>query len=853
MYQNIYYQRSKNLIHVWDDSKGKYSFTYKKYAYKKNSNGKYTALDGTKLEKVTEWDEIDVEKGVMYESDVNPETKTLIDLYYESDDPSSNHRELFFDIEVSTEKGYSTPEEAWQPLTSVAFYDRVSKQSVVIIVDSKRKLQGLSKKHVKLEIVQTEQELISKFLDYYVEISPSILTGWNIDYYDIPYLYNRIKNVMGKDYASLLSPIGEITLNTRNNRYRIAGVSSLDYMALYKLFSAGEEPSYSLDWISQKELGKGKTKYEGSLDYLYQTDPEKFIEYNLNDVNLVVELDEKLQLLLLARGICHKGHVPYEDIYQTTRYLDGACLTYMKRLGIVAPNRPSHHSNEEDSVSDEFAGAFVKVPEPGLYEWVFDEDLAALYPSIMRTLNISPETKFGRIENFDAIKHDFWEDNYTSAVAKIKSGAKQLSVPVQELRQWLIENQRTISSIGVIYNAKSAGLIPSILVTWMQERDDYRALVKKYNKEGNSEMAIFFDGRQQAMKKVNNSLYGALGSPGFRFHDLDNAESITLTGRAVITNGTEKGSEWFTKQLGVKKDYVIYVDTDSAYMSALPIIEKMEKSMGRLLTYQEKVDITYKTSQIVEKYINDSWNEFSLKYLNSEKHFFSIKQEYVSESAFWIAKKRYAQKIISEKGVLISQITNGEKEWKLDVKGMDVVRSNFPKASREFMSNMLIDILNKVNKDVIDEKIIKYRESMKSVDILDIMLPTSIKELSKYQVKRKPGVIFTERLKGTTAHAKASLNYNDLLYYYKLDKVKPPILDGEKIKWAYLKPNNLNIDTCALKGFNDPEEIVNFIKSNIDYDKLFESTLTNKLGDFYSALKWGSIPTNSNINDFFTF
>ena len=292
---------------------------------------------------------------------------------------------------------------------------------------------------------------------------------------------------------------------------------------------------------------------------------------------------------------------------------------------------------------------------------------------------------------------------------------------------------------------------------------------------------------------------------------------------------------------------------NSAYMSALPIIEKMEISLGRALTYQEKIDITYKTSQIVEKYINDSWNSFSLKYLNSENHFFSIKQEYVSESAFWIAKKRYAQKIISEKGVLISQITNGAKDWKLDVKGMDVVRSNFPKASREFMSNMLIDILNKVDKDVIDGNIIKYRDSMKSANILDIMLPTGIKELSKYQVKRKSGTIFTERLKGTTAHAKAALNYNDLLYYFKFDKTKPPIMDGEKIKWAYLKPNTLNMDTCALKGFDDPEEIVNFVKTNIDYDRLFDSTLTNKLGDFYSALKWGNIPTNSNINDFFTF
>jgi DNA polymerase elongation subunit (family B) len=631
------------------------------------------------------------------------------------------------------------------------------------------------------------------------------------------------------------------------------GVSCLDYMALYKLFTYSEESSYSLEAISQKELGKGKIEYEGTLDHLYKTDPEKFVEYNVNDVTLVLELDEKLKFLSLARGICHKGHVPYEDVYFTTRYLDGACITYMKRLGIVAPNRKLRdHSSGEEAPSNDFAGAFVKDPIPGLYEWVFDEDMASLYPSIIRTLNISPETKVGRVDNWDEVKNDFWTDGYSSANAKIRSGAKHVLIPIMEFRQWLLDNKFTVSSIGVVYDYSKGGLIPSILETWMGEREEYRGLAKKYGKEGNADMSKFFDSRQHTMKIVNNSLYGALGAPGFRFHDLDNAESITLTGQQVIRHAMMKGNEWFTKQTGVDKEYVIYVDTDSNYFSAKPIIDLMESKLGKQLTREEKIDITYKTSQVVEKYINDSWDGFCKHFLNSDTHFLNIKQEYVSESGLWIAKKRYAQKIITEKGVLISQMTNGAKEWKLDVKGMDVVRSNFPKAFREFMSGILIDILNISEKKKIDDKVLAFREDMKQKPMFDIMFPTGVKELKKYKTKKEKGQMFGDRVKGTPVHAKSALNYNDLMDYYKIT-ASQPILDGEKIKWTYLKQNPFGIESCAVKGFEDPEEILKFITQYIDYEKIFTASLENKLGDFYSALNWGAIPKNDNMADFFSF
>lgn len=853
MYQNIHVDRKTNTVHLWDDQKGYLKFPYKKYAYKKSPSGRSVTLDGTKVDKVTAWTDADIQKGHIYESDVNADTRTLVDMYHETDDLSIGHRELFFDIEVSGEGGYSTAENADNPLTSIAFYDKAGDRYVAILIDKKKKVKPVSEGNFILEVVQSEIELINLFLRYYLEIQPTILTGWNIEFFDIPYLYNRITKVCGQSYANVLSPINQVEYLKFRNRYKIMGVAILDYMALYKNFTYSEEPSYALDFICRKELGRGKIEYEGTLDRLYETDIDKFIKYNINDVELVVDLDNKLKFLDQARGICHKGHVPYEDIFFTTRYLDGACLTYMKRLGIVAPDRKRHNKEEsEEESSNDFAGAFVKDPIPGLYHWIFDEDMASLYPSIIRSLNISPETKIGRFENWKDIQDIFLTGNGNgNAKFKYANSTKSEIVPVENLRNWLNEHNYSISAIGVVYDKTNQGLVPSILETWMSEREEYKALAKKHGKEGNIELARFFDARQLTMKIVNNSLYGALGAVGFRFHDLDNAESITLSGQSVIKHSMLKGNEWFTKQTGEDKEYVIYVDTDSNYFSAKPIIDMMEKRLGKELSKQEKTDITFKTSQVVEKYINDSFDSYAAHVHNSNEHFFSIKQEYVSESGLWIAKKRYAQKIISEKGVSISQLTSGKKDWKLDVKGMDVVRSNFPKAFREFMSGILIDILNVEPRDVIDTKILNFREGMKIKPLLDIMFPTGVKEVSKFTISGT-GNMFSERMKGTPIHVKSALNYNDLLVYYKIDSISP-IGNGEKIKWTYLKNNPLGLDTLAVRGFEDPIEIIKFIEQYIDYERIFEASLENKLGDFYNALRWGVIPTNGVINDFFTF
>ena len=848
MYKNVYYDRENNEVIVWDDKKGRLNFKYKKYAYIKAPNGKYTALDGNRVEKVYNWDKNDELRGIIYESDVKAETRVLIDNYGDTDDVAENITTMYFDIEVAKGDGYSTPWEADNEVTAITLYDDVSKDWNVLLLDKDHLTKNKRTDKYIFEAFSTEKDLLMRFFQLYLEIQPDILTGWNIDGFDVPYIYNRTKKLLGASVAKQLSPVGVVHKDFRKDRMNIGGVAALDYMYLYRAFTYNEEPSYALEFISQKELGRGKIQYEGDLDTLYKSDLEKFIDYNINDVQLVVDLNEKLDFITLARNIAHKGHVPYEDVFAATRYLDGACLTYLNRLGVIATNKPIREEKDEndESIGDNaFEGAYVKDPIPGLYEWVFDLDLKALYPSCQRTLNISPDTKVCKIENWN---HDKFMNNDSEYTYKYKSKSwKGL-----ELRKFLEENNFSVSAVGVIYDLNKKGLVPAILEKWDAERTEYRQLAKKYGESGDEKMYRFFDARQLTMKIISNSLYGVLGNAGFRFFDIDNAEGTTLSGKAVIIHKTRYANKWLNEKLGTSGiDYVLYIDTDSCFLSAMPLIKKMQKAQNRIFNKEECAEMTFKLAVACETMINSTFDEFALNAFNAKEHHFLTKQEYISETAMWIAKKRYAQKIISEKGVSISKITNGKKEYKLDVKGLDVVRSSFPKAFRGFMSGILIDILNKAEKQDIVDKIFILKDSMPDLNIYDIMVTSGIKELSKYPCK-KTGAIFKTRPKGMPIHAKSAANFNDLLAHYKINYMAP-ISDGDKIKWTYLKNNSFGLETIALTGYNDPKEILALVKDNLDYTSIFEASLLNKLNDFFAALGWSEVPKNNHAKQFFDF
>jgi DNA polymerase elongation subunit (family B) len=355
----------------------------------------------------------------------------------------------------------------------------------------------------------------------------------------------------------------------------------------------------------------GKIEYEGTLDDLYRDDINKFIEYNLNDVQIVKALDDKLKLIDLVCGVSHLGHVPYEDIYFSSRYLEGAMLVYMKKLGVIAPNKDLESRKEMDN-GVKFSGAYVKDPKPGRYDWVFDLDLTSMYPSTIMTLNISPETKVGKINGWNA-------EEFIKGVSKTysleKNGKTQGHMNNEELKQMFEKNKVSISSNGIMYRNDKKGLIPILLDKWFNERVEYKKLMKKHGNQGDTEKYEYFKRRQHVQKIVLNSLYGVLGLPVFRFYDIDNAEATTTTGQDLIKFTERIANRYYNSKLGDDKDYCIYTDTDSVFYPAVPLIKKqypdVDVTDDKFMT-EKILDI----AGVVQDFINDSYNLFAKNFIN---------------------------------------------------------------------------------------------------------------------------------------------------------------------------------------------------------------------------------------------
>jgi DNA polymerase elongation subunit (family B) len=837
-YQNCYYQREKNLVHLWDDRQGYRSFPYTRYAYEKSTNGEYTTLYGDRVTKIYKFKKDDPN---LFESDVPETTRVLVDTYTDSDIPSEGHVILTYDIECEMESGLPDPEKAENELTSIGLHDSATNQYWVLVMDKKGEM--IEKKTEKAIVIpfKDERDMLLKYLDLYEYINPTIVTGWNIDYFDTPMLYNRIKKLLGQKHANRLSPIGECFWSPYRKRYFMAGVSYLDYLSLYKNFTYSELDSYRLDSIAQRELGKGKIEYDGNLDILFRDDIEKFIEYNLVDVELVVEFDQKLQFIDTARGICHAGHVPYEDFVYSSKYLEGALLTYLKRKNIVAPNKPADRQERMDALrennEEKFIGAYVKAPIVGKYDWIYDLDLTSLYPSIIMSINISPETKVGKIEDWDAQKFIKGEvDEYRIGDNYIKR---------ENLQKLLEKSKYSIASNGVMYDTSKPGCIPDILDLWFSQRVEFRKLEKKYGESGDKEKYAFYKKRQLVQKILLNSLYGVLGLPAFRFYDVDNATAVTTTGQTVIKSTADMANIKYNKELNTPNaDSNIYIDTDSVFFSAVPLLDHRypnwkDNDQNTIAGYVNDI------AGEMQDYLNNFYDILGKKIFNIDKHRFEIKKEFVSKAGIWIAKKRYAQWIISDNGVPVD---------KLDVKGLDVVRSSYPAAFRKFMSEILIEILRGDTETQLTDKIYNFKKDLVNMDVVKIAKAGAVKELSKYLPKKKEQTAMFQFKSATPAHVKAAIAYNQLLTHFGLDKQYEPLKDGDKIKWVYLKQNPFGLDAVAMNGYNDPKEIMDLVNTYIDYDKIFERELLKKLEDFYGALGWGEVLSSTKTAEkFFAF
>ena len=524
------------LIHLWDDG-GYQKIEWVNQAYIEcgEADATHLGLNGEPLQKTRNWKSDNTR---LHFHDMTPYQKFLVEKYGINDEPSTTHREVFFDIE--TEMGDALTEEyiksAPKKVTSIAWYDKQVDLWGVLILDAKGQLQHTKAKNKEIIPCRTEDELLMKFLEKFREIDPDILVGWNSDYFDIPYLYYRICNVLGEDIARYLSPIGKVreTPWYKDQYIQIAGVESLDYMRLHKKFSWADEPSFKLDAIGEKYAGLNKIEYDGNLDKLFEDDPLKFIQYNFRDVEILKVLDEKLEYLSLVKNLAHKGKHNYSEVYANTKTQDGAISAYLLSKGIIPPAKERNPLSKKN-----YAGGYLFCPKAGIYNYVFDEDLTSLYPSIIMTINIGKETMVGRIIDADDRNNrlglnDLLKRDPEEELMIENAKRSRTKVKVGRLISMIQQNELSISANGVMFNTNRESVLSTILKKWFDERVKYKDLMKEAYQSGNKELGVGFHMKQYTMKILLNSLYGATALGSFRYGNVILSEAITLSGQRII-------------------------------------------------------------------------------------------------------------------------------------------------------------------------------------------------------------------------------------------------------------------------------------------------------------------------------
>ena len=836
MYQSIYCDRKTSTIHLWDDLNGYVSFKDEPYAYRKSRNGKYKSIFGDSLERITKFNFRDP---TLFSSDIPVDTRVLIDAYGDSDEVSINHRRAYIDIEVDSVGGYPNIEDPIKEVTAIALLDESKDTYYCFILDKDAVVQNENKDNTIILPYLNEEDLLVAFLKKWDEVKPTIVSGWNIDGFDFPYLHARLVRVLGEEVANALSPINICYFNKYKNKMTIAGVNALDYLVLYKKYSGKNLTNYRLDTVAKEELKIGKIEYEGSLNDLMKSDIKKFIEYNLHDIILVKKMNDQLQFIELAMSICHVCHVGYEEFGMSSKFLEGALLTYLRRKKLIAPNKKLKLDvvDRDDDLADDvgFEGAYVKDPVPGRYDWVCSADINSLYPSVIMSLNISPETKVGIIKDWDSEK-------------LVKKSADKIAFDnevytYEDFGKIIVDNNLSVSANGIVYDQSKLGCIPDILKTWFAERVEYKTKMKDASTRKDKEQYVFWKRRQHVQKILLNSLYGVLGLSIFRFYDLDNAAAVTLTGQEIIKTSAKYVNNKFNKRCGTKdKDYVIYIDTDSLYLDI--------KSLADHEKIEDVKPFAIKTIGTVSDELNDFYKVMMVRMFNSTDNRIKIAADVVAQSAFWVVKKRYAMR-------KVYNMEESKDVDEIEIKGLDVVRSSYPKKFRDFMKGILTDILQGTPNKIVNAKIVTFKDTMKDFELEDIAKNTSVKFISNTEAKINFDPKHREPFNfegGSTAQCKAALAYNDMLNKYELNDTEP-ILHGGKIKWVYLKENPFGLSGIAFKDDGkDPKVIMDFIHKYIHRTKIWDAELEGKLTDFYTAMRWDMYSeNNATIEQFFSF
>jgi len=535
-------------VHLWDDG-GYQTLVWNYHTYEEcsdhDADRNIRGLRQESLRKITKWKK---DNSKLHFHDMRPYQRFLIDMYGNNDEPSVTHQEVFFDIEC--EMGGALTEDyirsAPKPITSIAWWHKQTDEWKILILDKKNELQHDKEGNREIIPVPTEKALLEAFITNLREINPDILVGYNSDYFDIPYLYYRLCNVFDKEVANMLSPIGIVHDESEWNRdgwLKIAGTESLDYMKLHKKFSFRDEPSFKLDALGKKYVGMEKIEYDGSLDRLFKEDKQKFIAYNFRDVEILKALDEKFQYLPLTKNLAHKGKINYSDVYKNSMIHDGAISAYLLSQGIIPPARDRNPITKKN-----YAGGYLFCPNAGLFNYMFDEDLTSLYPSIIMSLNIGKETLVGRImmpdekvivegkEIFNCRYglNDLKKMDLERVFDVQNSKRKTAQMKVKDIIKLVESSNLSISANGVMYRTDFDSVLKTILAKWFDERVIYKNQMKKAYKAGDKALGEQMHLKQHTMKILLNSLYGATALGSFRYGNVILSESITLSGQRII-------------------------------------------------------------------------------------------------------------------------------------------------------------------------------------------------------------------------------------------------------------------------------------------------------------------------------
>jgi DNA polymerase elongation subunit (family B) len=863
MYQSIFFDKNEKQYYVRDDRwEGFKTFQYWPTYYKADPDGELETLEGTRVspvKKIQDWNDTGY-----FEKDVDKITRLLVDSYYELDDTPKFHNVVYLDIECEI-LGALTEDSIKQALakiTALALYDNNSKKYYCLVLDETKTMKEAHDDTKEVIPYATEKELLSGFLDKWYQLDPTIVTGWNSGFFDIPYLYYRITKVLGETVSQTMSPIGKIhfTPQFSDQPVNLGGIAHLDYMLLFKKFVMKQEPSYRLGDIGTKYVNLGKIEYNGSLDNLFKEDINKFIDYNVRDVEIIVELEKKMKFIELTVTICHLCHTDYEQIYFSTMLNEGAILTYLKRKGIVSPNKPTTYNPELRTLEEEYAGGYLKDPIPGLYEWVIDLDFTSLYPSIIRSLNMGIETLVGRVVNKSKFDNQWslkelklMSPESIVYIEKVRKDRKlsRAEIKVSDLIKLIETNDLIISAPGVIFRKDKSSVVCEILSDWFAKRQEYKDLMKKAYKSGNKELGDFYNSRQHAYKIKLNDVYGVFAINGWRYTDGNKfiSKAITLTGQRLLQESISNMNLYINNQLKneIHKDYIITSDTDSLFIQCKDLIIDRYPGLD-LNNQQEVISKILELATELQKMANKFIGEFARESFNlgeDTPHYFELKQEVVLDRGYFAGKRRYAMHIVNKEGVTVDE---------LDVKGLDLMKSNFPPIFKKFGEHLINEIMFGREKIDIDKQILDFRTTIRTIDWKKILKPTGLKKMKEY-IAAPPltGDIFSRLGLKCPINTKAAIYYNDILRFKKLDKKYPTFQIGDKMFIAYLKDNPYRIDVVGFNGYNDPPEILEFIEKYIDRDGLFDSVMKNKLESLYSDLGWGAVVLNQNINKFFKF